>query len=127
MNYASILIVDDDEMIVHFFQMILEEIGYNISTALTGMEAIEQAKNKQIDLAILDYKLTDTLGDKLAEKLLEINDRTSIIFVTGYSEAKDKILRSNLSNHVVVKPIKENELINTVELVLEDTLSWEVR
>ena len=127
LNYASILIVDDDEMIVHFFQMILEEMGYNITTAFTGMEAIEQAKNKQIDLAILDYKLSDILGDMLAEKLLEINDRTNIIFVTGYSEAKDKILRNNLSNYVVVKPIKEDELINTVELALGKTLSLKVR
>ena len=120
MNHASILIVDDDEMIVHFFQMILEEIGYDISTAYTGMEAMEQAKKKKIDLAILDYKLSDIFGDVLAEKILEINDQTYIMFVTGYSEAKDKILRSNNLHHVVIKPIKEDVLINTVEKALEN-------
>ena len=127
MNHASILIVDDDEMIVYFFQMILEEYGYDISTAFTGMEAIEQVKNKKIDLAILDYKLSDILGDILAEKILEINDQTHIMFVTGYSEAKDKILRSNHSHHVVVKPIKEEVLIDTVEQALESTIELKVR
>ena len=120
MNYASILIVDDDELIVHFFKLILEETGYDVATAFTGTEAIEKASSKNIDLAILDYKLTDTTGDKLAVKLKEINDKTGFVFVTGYSEARDIILSRKLSNHVVVKPIKDEVLIETVELALHE-------
>ena len=120
MNYASILVVDDDELIVHFFKLILEETGYDVATAFTGTEAIEKASSKNIDLAILDYKLTDTTGDKLAVKLKEINDKTGFVFVTGYSEARDIILSRKLSNHVVVKPIKDEMLIETVELALHE-------
>jgi len=120
LNHASILIVDDDEMIVHFFQMILEEVGYVISTAYTGNEAIERVREKKIDLAILDYKLTDMKGDTLAVKLKEINSQIHIVFITGYSEIKDKILGSNLSRFVVVKPIKEDKLIEIVELALNE-------
>ena len=120
MNYASILVVDDDELIVHFFKLILEETGYDVATAFTGTEAIEKASSKNIDLAILDYKLTDTTGDKLAVKLREINDKTEFVFVTGYSEARDIILSRKLSNHVVVKPIKDEALIETVELALHE-------
>ena len=120
MNYASILVVDDDELIVHFFKLILEETGYNVETAFTGAEAIEKAISKDIDLAILDYKLTDTTGDKLAVKLQDINDKTGFVFITGYSEARDIILNKKLSNHVVVKPIKDDVLINTVELALHE-------
>ena len=120
MNYASILVVDDDELIVHFFKLILEETGYDVATAFTGTEAIEKASSKNIDLAILDYKLTDTTGDKLAVILKEINDKTGFVFVTGYSEARDIILSRKLSNHVVVKPIKDEVLIETVELALHE-------
>jgi len=120
LNYASILVVDDDELIVHFFKLILEETGYDVATAFTGTEAIEKASSKNIDLAILDYKLTDTTGDKLAVKLKEINDKTGFVFVTGYSEARDIILSRKLSNHVVVKPIKDEVLIETVELALHE-------
>ena len=115
-----ILVVDDDELIVHFFKLILEETGYDVATAFTGTEAIEKASSKNIDLAILDYKLTDTTGDKLAVKLKEINDKTGFVFVTGYSEARDIILSRKLSNHVVVKPIKDEALIETVELALHE-------
>lgn len=120
LNYASILVVDDDELIVHFFKLILEEIGYDVATAFTGAEAIEKASSKEIDLTILDYKLTDTTGDILAVKLQDINDKTGFVFVTGYSEARDIILNKKLSNHVVVKPIKDDVLINTVELALHE-------
>ena len=120
MNYASILVVDDDELIVHFFKLILEEIGYDVITAYTGFEAIEKANSKKMDLAILDYKLTDTTGDILAIKLREINDKTGFVFVTGYSEARDKIIKNNLSKHVVLKPIKEEELIEIVDLALHE-------
>ena len=118
LNYASILVVDDDELIVHFFKLILEETGYDVSTAFTGTEAIEKASSQNIDLAILDYKLTDTTGDKLAVKLKDKHDNTGFVFVTGYSEARDIILNKKLSNHVVVKPIKDEVLIETVELAL---------
>ena len=120
MNYASILVVDDDEMIVHFFKLILEDIGYEVKTAFTGSEAIEKASNQNMDLAILDYKLTDTTGDILAIKLKEINNNTNIVFVTGYGEARDKILKTKLSKYVFVKPIKDEELIEMVELALHD-------
>ena len=120
MDYASILVVDDDEMIVYFFKMILDELGFNVLEAFSGEDALKQATSTQVDLVILDYKLSDMTGDIVAKQLKETNPQTSIIFVTGYSEAKDKILRTNLSQHVVVKPIKENELIETVELVLSE-------
>ncbi len=124
MDYASILVVDDEEMIVFFFKMILEEIGYDVKEAFCGEEAIKTASTQHIDLAILDYKLSDMPGDIVATKLKEINEQTKVVFVTGQVEARDRILRSNLSRHVVVKPIREDELIETVENVLgERTVS----
>lgn len=120
MNYASILVVDDDEMIVHFFKMILEEEGYTVSEAFNGADAISYAEKKQVDLAILDYKLSDITGDKVAEALQKINPETTVVFITGYSEAKDKILRAGISKHVVVKPIRDDQLLDTVELALHD-------
>ncbi|MCW4014293.1 MAG: response regulator [Candidatus Bathyarchaeota archaeon] len=120
MDYASILVVDDDEMIVYFFKMILDELGYNVLEAFSGEDAVKQATSTPVDLVILDYKLSDTTGDIVAKQLKEINPKTSVVFVTGYSDAKDRILRTNLSHHVVVKPIKENELIETVETALSE-------
>ena len=120
MDHASILVGDDDEMIVHFFKLILEEIGNDVETAFTGSEAVKKASTQNLDLAILDYKLTDTTGDILATKLKEINNQTGIVFITGYSEARDKIIRENLSKHVVVKPIKDELLIETVEIALHE-------
>ena len=51
---------------------------------------------------------------------LVASPETPIVFITGYSEAKEKINNTNLSQHIMVKPIKENELIETVEIVLSE-------
>ena len=102
-------------MIVHFFKMILEETGYQVDAAFTGLDAIECARNHSIDLAILDYKLSDMTGDILARELREIKSDIIIMFITGYSEVKDRILRTNLASHVVVKPIKDDELLDLVD------------
>ena len=120
LDYASVLVVDDDEMIVHFFKMILEEIGYMVIEAFDGETALDLAASEKVDLVLLDYKLSDMTGDTVAQKLKLSNPQTKIVFVTGYSEAKDQILRTNLSNYVVVKPIKEDELIETVEKALSE-------
>ncbi len=119
------MVVDDDEMIVHFFKMILEEIGYRVEVAYTGSEALELAQIQQVDLALLDYKLADMTGDILAKRLKEYDDNTVIVFVTGYSEAMDKILRTNLTKHVIVKPIKDEELVELVETALQN--KWQRR
>jgi DNA-binding response OmpR family regulator len=121
LDYASVLVVDDDEMIVHFFKMILEEIGYRVVEAFNGETALDLAISNEVDLVLLDYKLSDMTGDIVAKKLKESNPQTRIVFVTGYSEAKDQILRTKLSEYVVVKPIKEDELIETVELALNES------
>ena len=118
MDYASILVVDDDEMIVYFFKMILDELGYHVLEAYNGKEAIKQAKSNHLDLVILDYKLSDMTGDIVAKQVKEMNPETSILFITGYSEAQEKINNTNLGQHIMVKPIKENELIETVEIAL---------
>jgi len=120
LDYASILVVDDDEMIVYFFKMILDELGYNVLEAYSGKEAINQMTSNQVDLVILDYKLSDMTGDIVAKQVKKMNPETSIVFITGYSEAKEKINNTNLSKHIMVKPIKENELIETVEIVLSE-------
>lgn len=122
MNYASILFVDNDERIIHFFQMILEEMGYDVSTAYTDKEAIDRAMEGNIDLVILDYKLSDMKGDIVAVKLKKIKSQICVVFITGYSEIKEKILRDDLSRFVVVKSIKEEELIETVEPALNERL-----
>ena len=82
MSKAAILIVDDDEDILYFFRILLEENGYIVDTVQTGQEALEKAETNRYDLVLLDYKLTDSFGCVIADKILKMNESVQIIYIT---------------------------------------------
>ena len=114
MSKAAILIVDDDEDILYFFRVLLEENGYTVSTAATGEEALEKAETNRYDLVLLDYKLTDTSGRIIADKLEKMNKSVQIIYITGYSMKDGEIPGSEVVREVLVKPIPEHLLLRAV-------------
>lgn len=105
--------MDDDEDILYFFRVLLEENGYTVGTAATGQEALEKAETNGYDLVLLDYKLTDTYGGVIADELIQMNESVQIIYITGYS-LNGKVPRSELVREVLVKPIPEHVLLRAV-------------
>lgn len=120
MSKAAILIVDDDEDILYFFRVLLEENGYAVDTVQTGQKALEKAKKNRYDVILLDYKLSDSYGGVIADKILQMNESVQIIYITGYS-INGKVPRSELVREVLVKPIPEHVLLKTVSEAVADT------
>ena len=120
MSKAAILIVDDDEDILYFFRVLLEENGYTVDTVQTGHEALEKTSKNRYDLILLDYKLSDAFGGVIADKILQANESVQIIYITGYS-MNGRVPRSELVKKVLVKPIPEQVLLKAVsEAVAEE-------
>jgi CheY-like chemotaxis protein len=119
LSKAAILIVDDDEDILYFFRVLLEENGYAVDTVQTGQEALEKAETNKYDLILLDYKLSDSYGGVIADKILQMNESVQIIYITGYS-MNGKVPRSELVREVLVKPIPEHVLLKTVSEAVAD-------
>lgn len=119
MSKAAILIVDDDEDILYFFRILLEENGYTVDTVQTGQEALEKAEKNRYNLVLLDYKLPDSYGCVIADKILKMNESVQIIYITGYS-MNGKVPRSELVREVLVKPIPEQLLLKTVSEAVAD-------
>lgn len=113
MSKAAILIVDDDEDILYFFRVLLEENGYTVDTVQTGQEALDKAETYSYDLVLLDYRLSDSHGGVIADKILKMNRYVQIIYITGYS-MNGEVPRSELVREVLVKPITEDVLLKTV-------------
>ncbi len=64
---GTILIIEDEEMVMNVIRAVLERLGYRMLEAKTGREAVEIAEtfDGDIDLALLDIKLPDIQGDKV--------------------------------------------------------------
>lgn len=84
----NVIMVDDRKLILTGGLPILEEVMPNATvTGFTDTsEAIAYAKANRIALAFLDIELRDMIGLELCRKLLEINPRTNVVYLTAYSD-----------------------------------------
>lgn len=114
----SILIVDDDPNVVKTFKMILENAGYSVDAAHNAVDALRKTSRIHFDLVIVDVNLPDTLGDILAERLINANKNLKIIMITGYSSYKEQ-LEQNENIRVMMKPINPESLLVAARKTLQ--------
>ncbi len=83
----TILLVDDEEMILDVTQLMLTDIGYNVLAAKSGMEAIDVYRQHQhtIDIIILDMIMPDMEGSEVVDQIKQINPDTKILLASGYN------------------------------------------
>jgi len=84
----NVIMVDDCKAILSDGLNVLGEVMPNatITGFIKPREAIEYAKINQVALAILDIEMGRTSGFELSQKLLEINPRTNIVFLTAFAD-----------------------------------------
>jgi two-component system, cell cycle sensor histidine kinase and response regulator CckA len=83
-----ILFVDDEEIICETYCDMLLQLGYEVSTKISSVEALEafRARPNDFDLVIMDQVMPHLTGLDLADQLKKIRPDISIILCTGYSE-----------------------------------------
>ena len=84
---GTILMIEDEEVVVKVTQTMLEMLGYRVMVAGTGKDAIHMAKtfDGRIDLALLDIKLPDMDGGKVYPLIMEARPDLKVIVFSGYS------------------------------------------
>jgi PAS domain S-box-containing protein len=83
----TVLLVDDEEMIINVGKHMLERIGYNVLVAHSGTEALaayEQHKD-QIDLVILDMIMPKMAGGETYDRLKMMDSNVKVLLSSGYS------------------------------------------
>ena len=84
---GTLLLVDDEEMIIKVGKELLQELGYQVMSALSGQEAIELYKKNadKIDLVIMDMIMPGMSGGETFDRLKEINPEIKVLLSSGYS------------------------------------------
>ncbi len=107
-NEIEILLVDDDLEFLHTFKENLHEKKYKIFTSATGEDALKIVKAINIDLVFIDIKLPDLNGLDLLLAMQKINSSIKGIFVTGYKEEMQELIKEAFKNGLeacLYKPI----------------------
>ena len=83
----TVLIIDDEDMVLEVGEKFLKFMGYQVLTALDGKEAIEvyRKQREKIHLVILDLVMPKMEGGEVFEKLREISPDVKILISSGYS------------------------------------------
>lgn len=116
----SVLIVDDDDLVVQFAHLVLAQAGYQVSSAPSGEDALRTLALAQPSLVLLDIALPDMTGLKVLELLRGIRKlKTPIVMMTARNDAAT--VRQAVAagaNGYIVKPFKPDTLIERVETLL---------
>lgn len=119
LNMKSILLVDDDRLILSTLSVGLVRAGYQVSTAGSVDKAEAWLENnKRPDLVILDARMPNRSGLELTKRLVEL-DNIPFILLTAFSE-KEIIMQANTSGAMcyLVKPVQVTQLIPAIETAI---------
>src|SRR5579862_8928989 len=110
----AILLVDDDVNILDTAKDILEEAGYEITTASNGAHALEQLGKKSFNVVVVDFQLPDSTGLELARKVREHNEETCVVLMTGHAslEMAVKAIQEAIYDYLI-KPVDPGQLRRT--------------
>jgi DNA-binding NtrC family response regulator len=111
-----ILVVDDEEYQRDLLAGFLKNKGHTVTTAASGIDAIEINARTGFDLAILDLKMPELDGIETIERLKEIDPQTYFIVLTGYGTVESAVQAMKCGAHDYLnKPVNLEEL----ELIIE--------
>jgi excisionase family DNA binding protein len=116
---ASILVVDDEEMVRLLFESTLEELGHKVTGAKSAAEGLELVKQRDFDLVFLDLKMPGMDGAELFRRIKEIKPKLPVTIITGYpdSEIMSRALAYGPFG-VMNKPFGETDIVNAVSSFL---------
>lgn len=118
----TVLLVDDEEMILEVGSAMLKELGYTPMTAKTGAEAVEffEQNASGIDLVILDMVMPDMPGGAVFDRMRGMDRNLKVMLSSGYSLRGDaeKIL-SRGCNDFIQKPFDMQMLSHKIRHVLD--------
>ena len=128
MPKATILVVDDEQLIRWSLVERLSAEGYRTLEAETGKEALARFSDG-VDLVLLDYRLPDTDGLDVLNQLRQRDPDTLVILLTAFSSVDTAVeVMKQGAYHYATKPFNLDEIVLLVEKALETThLRREVR
>ena len=124
--YMDILVVDDNKSVREYVSKLLTPLGYNVSTAVNGLDGFEKAQKDEFELYIIDHLMPLMNGVTLTKNLTQTSfcADTPILFMTTQSKDSVKNLSEfNIFRDIITKPLNEEKFISIVKNIISDVPS----
>lgn len=113
----KILVVDDEEAIIEYLEIILTTYGAEVTTFTDSQKALAFFKEntEKFDLVISDQTMPELLGTDMLREMLSLNENLACLLCTGYSESvKENTALAMGVKAFIMKPVNSSELLDTV-------------
>ncbi|MFZ5981003.1 MAG: sigma-54-dependent transcriptional regulator [Candidatus Zixiibacteriota bacterium] len=126
---AKILVIDDEDSMCNFMEIMLSKDGYNVDTTTSGGEGIDLLKDNNYDLVIADLNMPEMSGIDVLKGIKAFKKEQEIIMMTAFASVDTAIEAMKLgAADYITKPFKIDEIkiaieksINRQKLLVENT------
>jgi DNA-binding NtrC family response regulator len=117
---ASILIIDDEEIIREALEALLSSEGYRVRSAATGGEGLELLAGGPVDAVLLDLMLPDYDGLQVLEEIRRLDDELPVVMITAFGTIQSAIAATKQGAfHYFTKPFKNDEVLVVLRNAVE--------
>jgi two-component system cell cycle sensor histidine kinase/response regulator CckA len=119
----TIVVVDDQPVVLDFCRATLERAGYTVFSASSGEQALNffEPNRSPVDLALIDVVMPGMSGVELAKRLQELNSGLRIVLMSGYSpDEVKKVVGEHASQYRSMwKPFEARTLVQMIKNALD--------
>ena len=117
---ASILVIDDEEIMREILEALLTREGYHVRLAASGTEGIELARSTPFDAAIVDVMMPGIDGIGTLEELRKLDDDLPVLMITAFASVETAIsaMKRGAFDYIT-KPFKNDDVLVVVRNAVE--------
>jgi DNA-binding NtrC family response regulator len=121
MEEVSILVVDDEDVVLESCDRALTSQGYKVEKALNVDNALDKIQNKHFDVVITDIVMPGKGGIELLKTIKDTHPHIQVIMITGYSSIQAAVESIKLGAYdYLSKPFSPSELVLATKKALEE-------
>ncbi len=115
----NILFVDDDLLFLNIGQILLQELGYDVTVAVDGYKALEVVKNQHIDLVLMDFHMPKLDGLETLKKMKIFDANRKVVISSGYvSSEQQQMFKDAGALGFLKKPYTRNQLTQMISSLI---------
>ncbi|MFB3855396.1 MAG: sigma-54-dependent transcriptional regulator [Vicinamibacterales bacterium] len=117
---GSILVVDDEEIVREILDTLLSREGYEVTLAETGVAALEIARRRPFDAAVVDVMLPETNGLEVLDELKKLDEEMAVVMITAFASVDTAVAAMKLGAlDYITKPFKNDEVLVVLRNAME--------
>ncbi len=124
MEPRSVLVIDDEQIVLDSIGKILREEGYRVETCLSGKRGIELAIRNEYDIVLTDIRMPDVGGMRVLRDVKRAKPVQAVVMITAFATVKSAVQAIQLgADDYLEKPFTPDDLLRSIDKAIENASS----